>query len=246
MAIYQIIIEYDGTNFVGWQIQKNGLSVQEAVQNILIKMLKQKIILYGSGRTDSGVHALEQSAHFNTKTKINNKFFFLSTINFFLNKKKISILKINQKKNNFHARYSAKKRLYRYVIINRIAPLSLERNKAWHVKSTLNLEVMKKAAKLLEGTKDFSTYRASTCSAVSPIRTLEKVKVKKKKNKIVITFQSKSFLQQQVRSMVGCLKFVAEGKWSLKKFKIVMNLKKRKNCAPPAPAQGLYLSKVYY
>jgi len=246
MAIYQIIIEYDGTNFVGWQIQKNGLSVQEAVQNILIKMLKQKIILYGSGRTDSGVHALEQSAHFNIKTKINNKFFFLSTINFFLNKKKISILKINQKKNNFHARYSAKKRLYRYVIINRIAPLSLERNKAWHVKSTLNLEVMKKAAKLLEGTKDFSTYRASTCSAASPIRTLEKVKVKKKKNKIVITFQSKSFLQQQVRSMVGCLKFVAEGKWSLKKFKIVMNLKKRKNCAPPAPAQGLYLSKVYY
>ena len=246
MHIYQIIIEYDGTNFVGWQIQKNGLSVQEAVQNILIKMLKQKIILYGSGRTDSGVHALEQSAHFNTKTKINNKLFFLSTINFFLNKKKISILKINQKKKNFHARYSAKKRLYRYVIINRIAPLSLERNKAWHVKSTLNLEVMKKAAKLLEGTKDFSTYRASTCSAVSPIRTLEKVKVKKKKNKIVITFQSKSFLQQQVRSMVGCLKFVAEGKWSLKKFKIVMNLKKRKNCAPPAPAQGLYLSKVYY
>ena len=246
MAIYQIIIEYDGTNFVGWQIQKNGLSVQETVQKTLIKILKQKTILYGSGRTDSGVHAIEQSAHFNTKTRINNKFFFLNTINFFLNKKKISILKINQKKNNFHARYSAKKRLYRYVIINRIAPLSLERNKAWHVKSTLNIEVMKKAAKLLEGTKDFSTYRASTCSAVSPIKTLEKVRVIKKNNKIVITFQSKSFLQQQVRSMVGCLKFVAEGKWSLKKFKIVMNLKKRKNCAPPAPAQGLYLSKVYY
>ena len=101
MAIYQIIIEYDGTNFVGWQIQKNGLSVQETVQKTLIKILKQKTILYGSGRTDSGVHAIEQSAHFNTKTRINNKFFFLNTINFFLNKKKISILKIYQKKKGF-------------------------------------------------------------------------------------------------------------------------------------------------
>ena len=246
MFNYQIIIEYDGTNFVGWQIQKNGFSVQEAIQKTLIKTLKQKIILHGSGRTDSGVHAIAQSAHFTTKVKIKDKFLFLNTVNFFLNKIKISILKLNSKKQNFHARYNAKKRLYKYVIINRIAPLSLERNKAWHIKSTLNIEVMKKAAKLLEGTKDFSTYRASTCSAVSPIKTLEKVRVTKKSNKIVITFQSKSFLQQQVRSMVGCLKFVAEGKWSLKKFKIVMNLKKRKNCAPPAPAQGLYLSKVYY
>ena len=109
MAIYQIIIEYDGTNFVGWQIQKNGLSVQETVQKTLIKILKQKTILYGSGRTDSGVHAIEQSAHFNTKTRINNKFFFLNTINFFLNKKKISILKIYQKKKIFMQDIAQKK-----------------------------------------------------------------------------------------------------------------------------------------
>jgi len=111
MAIYQIIIEYDGTNFVGWQIQKNGLSVQETVQKTLIKILKQKTILYGSGRTDSGVHAIEQSAHFNTKTRINNKFFFLNTINFFLNKKKISILKIYQKKKNFNKKTTQKKKI---------------------------------------------------------------------------------------------------------------------------------------
>jgi tRNA pseudouridine38-40 synthase len=246
MFIYQIIIEYDGTDFVGWQIQKNGLSVQEIIQKTLIKTLKHKIILYGSGRTDSGVHAHAQSAHFSTKIKIKNKFIFLNTFNFFLRKRKISILKIQLKKQSFHARYSAKKRLYEYVITNRIAPLSLDMNRAWHIKSALNIELIKKAAKLLEGTKNFSTFRSSSCGAESPIRTLEKVAVIKRESKIFITFKSKSFLQQQVRSMVGCLKFVGEKKWSLKKFKHVMNSQKRINCAPPAPARGLYLLKVFY
>jgi len=163
-----------------------------------------------------------------------------------LNKKKISILEINKKKQNFHARYSAKKRTYKYIIINRLAPLSLDINKAWHVKSFLNITLMKKAAKLLQGTKDFSTYRSSSCGAESPIRTLEKVTIGAKECKIIITFRSKSFLQQQVRSMVGCLKFVAEGKWTIKNFKRVMQSKKRINCAPPAPAKGLYLFKVNY
>jgi len=231
---------------VGWQIQKNGLSIQEAIQTAINKALNQKIILYGSGRTDSGVHAFGQSAHFISKTRIPNNFFFLNTVNFFLNKKKISILKVTQKKQNFHARYSAKKRIYKYLIINRIAPLALDNDKAWHIKSTLNTELMEKAAKLLEGTKDFSTYRSSSCGAESPVRTLEKVKIEKKGNRITIIFKSKSFLQQQVRSMVGCLKFVAEGKWNLKKFKATMDSKKRIKCAPPAPARGLYLFKVNY
>ena len=246
MFIYQILIEYDGTNFVGWQMQKNGPSIQEVIQKNLKKILKEKVILYGSGRTDSGVHALEQSAHFITKTKINKYFFFLNTINFFLRKKKISILKITLKNKNFHARYSAKKRFYKYEIINRIAPLSLDSNKAWHVKSALSIILIKKAAKYLEGTKDFSTYRSSSCAAKSPVKTLEKITVEKKGSKISIIFKSKSFLQHQVRSMVGCLKFVGEKKWSLKKFKDVMNLKKRTGCAPPAPAYGLYLQKIEY
>jgi len=246
MFIYQIIIEYDGTNYVGWQIQKNGISIQETIQKILTKILKQKIILYGSGRTDSGVHAYAQSAHFMSKTKINNNLFFLNTINFFLRKKKKSILEIKKKNKNFNEKYNAKKRVYKYVIINRTAPLSLETNKAWHIKSILNFELLKKAGKILEGTKDFSVYRSSSCGAKSPIRTLDKVVISKKGDKIIITFKSKSFLQQQVRSMVGCLKFVAEEKWSLKFFKAVMDSKKRINCAPPAPAQGLYLLKVSY
>ena len=246
MVIYHIIIEYDGTNFVGWQKQKNGPSIQEEIQKVLNKILKQKINLYGSGRTDSGVHAIAQSAHFIIKKNIINKLQLLNTINFFLNKKKISILDIKKKNQGFHARHSAKKRIYKYVIENRIAPLSLDVNKAWHLKSTLNIKLMKKAAKILQGTKDFSTYRSSSCGATSPIKTLEHVNIKKNNNKIVITFSSRSFLQQQVRSMVGCLKKVGEEKWTIKKFKFTMDSKKRINCAPPAPPYGLYLLKVSY
>jgi len=246
MFNYQIIIEYDGTDFIGWQKQKNGKSVQSAIEKILTKILKVKIKLYGSGRTDSGVHSRGQSAHFNLNYKINNKFIFLNSVNFFLSKKKISILKIDKKKTDFHARFSAKKREYKYFIINRLAPPSLDINKAWHVKSYLNLKLMKKATKLLKGRKDFSTFRSSSCNARSPIKTLDEATVQKKGDKIAIIFKSKSFLQQQVRSMVGCLKYVGEGKWSLKKLENIIKLKKRINCAPPAPAHGLYLFKVFY
>jgi tRNA pseudouridine38-40 synthase len=246
MFTYQIIIEYDGTNFAGWQKQKNSPSIQQTIEKILTKILKEKIILYGSGRTDAGVHATGQSAHFISNSKIDNKFFFINSINFFLYKKKISILKISRKKLNFHARFNAKKREYKYIIINRIAPPSLEFNREWHIKSILDYTLMKKAAKLLEGNKDFSTFRSSSCNSRSPIKTLNEAIVKKLGVKIIIIFKSKSFLQKQVRSMVGCLKFVGEGKWSLKKFQYIISSKSRANCAPPAPAYGLYLSKVYY
>jgi tRNA pseudouridine38-40 synthase len=246
MFNYQITIEYNGTNFVGWQKQKNGSSVQQTIERILTKILKKKITIYGSGRTDSGVHAIRQSAHFNLKSKINNKFIFLNSVNFFLNKKKISILKIDKRRLDFHARFSAKKREYKYVIVNRIAPLSLEFNRAWHIKFNLNFKLMKEAANLLEGKKDFSTFRSSSCNAKSPIKTLDEVKLQKLGDRIIMIFRSRSFLQQQVRSMVGCIKYVGELKWNLKKFESIIKSKKRANCAPPAPAYGLYLSKVFY
>mgnify|MGYP006111881581 CR=1 FL=1 len=246
MFNYQVLIEYEGTNFVGWQKQKYGHSVQQTIEKAFSKILKEKITLYGSGRTDSGVHAIAQSAHFNLQSKIKNEFLTLNSVNFFLNKKNISILEIKKKNLNFHARFSAKKREYVYKIINRVAPLSLEFNRAWNVRSNLNLSLIKKAANLLEGKKDFSTFRSSSCNARSAIKTLNEVKVKKSGDKIIIIFKSKSFLQQQVRSMVGCLKYVGEGKWSIKKFKNFISLKKRANCAPPAPAHGLYLLRVTY
>ena len=246
MITYQIIVEYLGTNFVGWQIQKNGLSVQEALEIVLSKFLKEKIRVTGSGRTDAGVHANEQSAHFKTKHKIIDKNIFLNSINFFLKKYPISVLSIKKKSNNFHARHSAKERIYKYCVINRSSSLVLERNKAWHIKKNLDVKIMRKGAEILKGTHNFSTFRASSCQAKSPIKTLKKVMIKKNKNKIVLIFQSKSFLQQQVRSMVGSLKYLGEGKWNLNDFKKAFTSKNRNMCAPPAPAHGLYLTKVVY
>ena len=246
MQTYQIIIEYDGNKFVGWQIQKNGISIQETIQKAFKKLTKKNIIIYGSGRTDAGVHAIAQSAHFRTDYKIDHKINFIKSINFFLIKYEISILDIKKKNKNFHARYSAKKRIYKYLIINRYGKLALKKNKAWNIRKKLDLELMKKSAVILKGTRDFSTFRASSCNSKSPIKTLENVSIKKSKNLIELTFVSQSFLQQQVRSMVGCIKYVGEKKWTLKNFKTAMLSKDRTRCAPPAPAIGLYLYKVKY
>ncbi len=246
MHRYQLLIEYAGSNFRGWQIQKKGKTVQGLIQDRISKLLKEKIILLGSGRTDAGVHALEQSAHFDSKNKIERLNKFLKSMNFFLNKEDISILKILKRNKNFHSRFSAKMRIYRYVIINRLSGTVIEKNRSWHIIKKLDLNIMKKGAKKLIGKKDFSTFRASSCRAKSPIKTLKLVKVKSLKNKIEIEFQSQSFLQQQVRSMVGCLKYLGEKKWTLKKFEDVMRSKKRILCAPPAPPEGLYLTRIIY
>ncbi|MDC1096267.1 tRNA pseudouridine(38-40) synthase TruA [Pelagibacteraceae bacterium] len=246
MNNYQLLIEYVGTNFVGWQFQKNGISVQEVIEKSLKKIIKKQITIYGSGRTDAGVHAIEQSAHFKTEHKIRNKEQFIKSLNFFLSRHQVSILDIKKKNKLFHARYSAKKRTYKYIILNRLGSLALDRNKVWHLRKTLDVKAMRKGANLLVGTKDFSTFRSSSCSAKSPVKKIELVKIHKMKNKIEIIFVSQSFLQQQVRSMVGCLKYLGEKKWTLKKFKDVLVSKKRKNCAPPAPPEGLYLFKVKY
>ena len=246
MHRYQIYIEYVGTNFIGWQIQKKGYSVQNFVQSVISKIVKKEVSLVGSGRTDAGVHARGQSAHFECEKKIINSDKFIKSLNFFLNKKQISITTLKKRNSNFNARYSAKERIYEYVIINRLAPPSIERNRAWHIRKKLDLEMIKKGAKKLSGTYDFSTFRASNCYSKSPIRTLKKIKVKRLNEKITIQFKSKSFLRNQVRSMVGCLKYLGEKKWSLKKFESVFKSKKRKLCAPPAPAHGLYLLKVNY
>ena len=246
MYKYHIKIEYDGSNFVGWQYQNNGISVQEVLQKAFLKFLKEKITVNASGRTDAGVHAIEQSAHIELKKKIINKEVFLNSINFHLNKYPVSILSIKKKDNAFHARYSAKKRIYKYLILNRNSSSPLNKNRVWFIKKKLNINLIKKALKILKGTHDFSTFRASSCQAKSAIRTLDSATFKKLGEIIEITFSSKSFLQQQVRSMVGAIKYVGEKKWTLKQFKNNFKSKGRANCAPPAPACGLYLKKVKY
>ena len=246
MYRYQIVLEYVGTNFKGWQIQKKGKTIQGLIQQKVSKILNEKILLVGSGRTDTGVHAIEQSAHFECKNQIKDFDKFLKSTNYFLNRDLVTVLKIRRRNKSFHSRFSAKMRIYKYIIINQLGGPVLEQKRCWHIIKPLDLKTMKKAAKKLIGTKDFSTFRASSCRAKSPIKTLRSVKIKLKKNKIEIEFKSQSFLQQQVRSMVGCLKYVGEKKWSLKKFMIVMNKRKRILCAPPAPPEGLYLARVIY
>ncbi len=242
---YQIIIEYDGTNYNGWQYQKNGSSIQGEIEKAIKILLKKNIRIIGSGRTDTGVHAIAQSANFFCD-KLKNEKKFLSSLNYFLGKKNISISSIRKKNINFHSRFDAKKRIYKYIIVNRKNFLVLDRNRAWLVKKKLNIHAMKRAVKLFLGSHNFNAFRSSSCSAKSPFKTIEKSTVTKKGDKILIMFSSRSFLQQQVRSMVGCLKFIGEEKWDIKNLKYLLKSKKRSLCAPPAPSRGLYLYKVTY
>ena len=246
MFRYQLLIEYVGTNFKGWQIQKRGSTIQGLIQKKLTKLLNEEIILNGSGRTDKGVHAIEQSAHFDCNFEIVDLKKFLKSINHFLNNKDIAIIKIKKKSNKFHSRFSAKKRIYKYIIFNQISSPVIEKKRGWHVRKPLDLELIKKGAKILLGTNDFSTFRASSCNAKSPVKTINSIKIKSIKNRIELEFKSQSFLQQQVRSMVGCLKYLGEKKWDLKTFNKVFKSKKRILCAPPAPPEGLFLVRVIY
>ena len=246
MIRYQLLIEYVGTNFRGWQIQNKGSTIQGLIQEKLSKLLKQKIILNGSGRTDTGVHAIEQSAHFDCQKEIADLIKFLKSINHFLNEQGVAIKKIRKKSNKFHARFSAKQRIYKYIIFNQISAPVIEKNRGWHVRKPLDLDLIKKGANKLVGTYDYSTFRSASCHAKSPIKTIKSIKIKSSKNRIEIEFNSQSFLQQQVRSMVGCLKYLGEKKWDLKKFDKVFKLKKRVLCAPPAPPEGLFLARVIY
>ena len=246
MYNYFVKIEYDGTNYVGWQNQKNGKSVQQVIEKAIKKILKSKIKLIGAGRTDKGVHAYGQCANFKVKEKIDDKKKFINSINFFLQNKFISILDIKEKDINFHSRYSAKERVYEYHIVNRLGSLSIYKNKAWHIKKKLDIKILKKGAEILQGEHDFSTFRASSCTAKSPIKKMKSVKIKKSGEKILILFKSKSFLQNQVRSMVGCLNYISLKKWTIKKFIKILKSKQRSMCAPPAPAHGLYLKEIKY
>ena len=189
MTRYQILLEYVGTSYNGWQLQKNALSVQKCVQLALSKLLKEKIIVFGAGRTDSGVHAIEQSAHFDLKNKILNTSTLIKSLNFFLNKKNISIKKIKKKTIKFHARHSAKKRSYIYLIRNNLSQSVLNYNREWHIINNLDLNLMKIGAKKLVGTHNFSTFRASNCNSNSPVKTIYKIKISQNKLHFKIVFK---------------------------------------------------------
>jgi tRNA pseudouridine38-40 synthase len=243
MPRYKITVEYDGTSYAGWQKQKQQPSIQGEIERALSEFLQEKVEIYGSGRTDSGVHALGQVAHFDLPKEYSEDT-IIKAVNFYLKSQPISILSCEQVNLEFHARFSAKKRYYCYHIINRLSPLTVDLNRAWHIIERLDIQQMQKAAEMLEGTHDFSSFRTSLCQAKSPIKILDYIKITCKKDKITFEIRAQSFLHNMVRNIIGVLRMVGNGKWSLADLQKHLDAKDTSIRKPTAPAHGLYLWKV--
>ena len=249
MPRYKLTIEYNGTNFIGWQKQKKGFSIQGTIEKAAKNFLQSEVGLTVAGRTDAGVHAYAQVAHLDIfkKLKIKNILFGL---NFYLSKEKfgedISIKKVNKVDANFNARFGAKKKTYKYKIYNNESRSPMHAYNTWWVSQKLNIVDMKKASKYLLGNHDFSSFRASGCQALSPVKTLDKIAIIKKKNIITLTFTARSFLYNQVRIMTGTLKDVGSGLINPIALKRILQKKKRTSSGVTAPSKGLTLYKVYY
>jgi len=242
---YKLLIEYDGTDYCGWQRQNQPNSIQGIIEHAIKKFCGNIVTVQGAGRTDSGVHASGQVAHINLAREYDTKRIG-KAINFYLKDEKISILEVIKVEEGFDARFSALKRYYRYKIINRNSPLTYDLNKYFHVVSPLNLERMEQAAKSFIGQHDFTTFRSSNCQSPSPVKNIDKIIVKRNSDKIYIDFVAKSFLQTQVRSMMGCIIKVGIGSWSNNKISELIKAKDRSQCAKLAPPCGLYLTRVDY
>jgi tRNA pseudouridine38-40 synthase len=249
MPRYKLTIEYNGTNFIGWQKQKKGFSIQGTIEKAAKNFLQTEVNLMVAGRTDAGVHADAQVAHLDIfkKLKIKNILFGL---NFYLSKEKfgedISIKKVNKVDANFNARFGAKKKTYKYKIYNNESRSPMHAYNTWWVSQKLNIVDMKKASKYLLGNHDFSSFRASGCQALSPVKTLDKIAIIKKKNIITLTFTARSFLYNQVRIMTGTLKDVGSGLINPVALKRILQKKKRTSSGVTAPSKGLTLFKIYY
>jgi tRNA pseudouridine38-40 synthase len=245
MPRFKFILEYDGAPFVGWQRQTNGISVQEAIETAIANLCGERVRIRGAGRTDTGVHALGQVAHADLvkdwRTDV-----LRDGLNAHLRPLPVAILIAERVPDSFDARFSAIRRHYLYRIVNRRAPLTVERGHVWLVKRKLDTIAMQEAARALLGCHDFSTFRASQCQANSPVRTLERLDVARKGDEIHLTVSARSFLHNQVRSMVGSLEHVGSGKWSTADMRAALDARDRRHCGVVAPPEGLYLAGVDY
>lgn len=242
---YKLLIEYEGTSFCGWQRQKDGLSVQQIIEDALKTVFKVDITLFGSGRTDAGVHATGQVAHFDVSENL-NLFKLRESLNALVRPHPISIKDIELVSDDFHARFSAQKRVYHYKILNTIYPPSLLKNRVWWYKYPLDVKLMNEAAQLLIGKHDFSTFRASECQAKSPTKTIDSIHLTKEDDIITMCIQARSFLHHQVRNIIGSLVLVGAKKWTVQDFEKALQAKDRRAGGPTAPAEGLYFSKIIY
>lgn len=245
MARFKLTLEYDGGPFVGWQRQDNGPSVQHAVEDAIQKFSGETVTVYGSGRTDAGVHALGQIAHFDLdkQTQANR---VREALNYHLKPDPIAVLAAEETTADFHARFDATERHYLYRLATRRAPLALDRGRAWHIVQSLDVEKMDDAAQVLVGKHDFTTFRAAQCQAKSPIKTLSKISVSQAADEIHVSVCAPSFLHHQVRSIAGSLKMVGEGKWTKNDLDSALKACDRAACGIVAPPDGLYLVKVLY
>jgi tRNA pseudouridine38-40 synthase len=245
MPRYRLLIEYDGTDFAGWQMQLVLPTVQGVLEQAVEKLHGQHCLVYGAGRTDAGVHAMGQVAHVDLP-KSWDPFVLRNAINGNVRPHKVSVVEAEEMPDTFHARFGATQRRYLYRIQNRRAPPALDYNKVWHVPTPLEEAAMHEAAQVLVGKHDFSTFRSASCQALSPVRTLEVLKVSRFGEEIEIEAVARSFLHNQVRSMVGSLKQVGDGKWRVHDVKQALAAKDRSACGVVAPPQGLYLVSVGY
>jgi tRNA pseudouridine38-40 synthase len=245
MPRYRLTIEYDGTNFFGWQTQPNAATVQGVLETAIERLHGQSISVHGAGRTDTGVHALAQIAHFDSP-KVWEPFELANAINGNVRPHLVSVLAAEEVSPKFEARFDANKRRYLYRILNRRSPATLDKYKMWQVPTALNVDAMHEAAQYLVGTHDFTTFRAAECQAASPVKTLERLDVMRFDDMVEIRAEARSFLHHQVRSIVGSLVRVGQGRWPIIEMKNALEAKDRTRCGPVCPPDGLYLVEVLY
>ncbi|WP_085024887.1 tRNA pseudouridine(38-40) synthase TruA [Ensifer aridi] len=247
MPRYRLTVEYDGSDYVGWQRQENGPSVQGAIEKAVLSLTGETVSIRGAGRTDSGVHAVGQVAHVDlTREWKTHTLRNALNAHLTLAGERVSILEAAEAPADFDARFSAIRRHYLYRIISRRSPLALEAKRAWWVPKALDHEAMHEAAQRLVGHHDFTTFRSAHCQATSPVRTLDRLDVTRSGERIEIRASAQSFLHNQIRSFAGSLKLVGEGKWTPDDLQAALEARDRKACGPVAPPEGLYFLQVDY
>lgn len=245
MTRFALTIEFDGGPYMGWQWQDHGPSVQGAIEEAIFKTTGEKTLVYSAGRTDAGVHALGMRAHVDIQKPLPS-FRLMGAINAHLRPHPIAILACEEVDPEWHARYTCIGRAYEYRILNRRAPLTLEKGRVWRIGPEMDAVAMHEAAQLLVGRHDFTTFRSTACQSASPLKTLDRLNVRREGDHIIVEAAALSFLHHQVRSMVGCLAAVGLGRWTAKDLQAALAARKRSALAENAPPEGLYFVEARY
>lgn len=245
MTRFRLTIEYDGQPYMGWQRQPHGPSVQQAIEDACTAITGEEALVYGAGRTDSGVHAIAMAAHVDIAKEI-DAFRFGEGLNAKLRGEPIAILDCEAVADEWHARFDCIGRRYLYRIVNRRAPLALEKGRAWRIPQPLDATAMHDAAQLLVGNHDFTTFRSAHCQAESPVKTLGSLAVRREGETVTVHAAARSFLHHQVRSMVGCLALVGIGRWSAADLMAALEAVDRNRLGLNAPPDGLYFLGADY